>query len=229
MNYALMAAGGLVLALFMAQFWASRCGKKAAGAIAEKEAQIRALEKQIHEVEKSGMLKLNEAEQEATKRLKQERDRATEEGRILGHQEKEIENQQKILVLKSDLIEQARQDRSVAELDTEQRIRSEFERQSKLFSIQIRPYLRTVTDKGFIRDDYHHEIGYQFQLLVNGLPVFQPHAVVERKETVREIKQEKVDWLLAEARKLAKDAMGMYLGVDAAKIAVLGPDLKVQT
>ena len=54
--------------------------------------------------------------------------------------------------------------------------------------------------------------GYQYQLLVNGMPAFSPHIVAERTETKKATNPELERALLQTAERAADAAIQLYLG-----------------
>lgn len=75
------------------------------------------------------------------------------------------------------------------------------------FSVQVRPYVAKIKDKGFIYDDHYSAIGFQYQLLVSGIPCFQPHVVIEQEYQETEFNEERLKWLTEQAFKAAQLAI----------------------
>jgi hypothetical protein len=73
---------------------------------------------------------------------------------------------------------------------------------------------RTVTT--YFKSKYEKRIGYQYQLLVNGIPAFQPHVITESTELVVTTKDENIDKVagqaLQAAQQVAQAAIDTYLG-----------------
>ena len=65
-------------------------------------------------------------------------------------------------------------------------------------------------------------MGYQYQLLINGIPAFQLHVIIERSETRKEINEENVKELLGIAKQIAEGSIDLYLGANGqlAKLAL---------
>lgn len=86
--------------------------------------------------------------------------------------------------------------RRQGELDTDQRV--------KAFSVVVRPYVSQTKD-GTIFKTYSLEIGYQYQLVVNGIPCFEPHIVIEQRTEEKEVNTELIERItqlaIATARK----------------------------
>ena len=120
---------------------------------------------------------------------------------------------------------QAEKEQAATEARDKQR--AEYELQAKLFSVKISPYVQLLTDKGVFKDTHEAKIGYQYQLLVNGIPAFQPHIVVERHEKVQQIDQEIKKTLLSIAQTCAEAAVTTYLGASP-QFAKLAPEVLEQ-
>ena len=75
------------------------------------------------------------------------------------------------------------------------------------FTVQVRPYVMNVRDESMFFKSHSSAIGFQYQLLVNGIPCFQPHVVIEQeyKETV--VDDERIKWLTEQAFKVAQLAL----------------------
>ncbi len=90
--------------------------------------------------------------------------------------------------------------------------KAQSEIQEKLFSVKISPYVKIVTDTGIIYNEYEAASGYQYQLLINGIPAFPPHIVLERTESIKEINEQTKKVALDFAINSAKNAIDLYLG-----------------
>ena len=56
----------------------------------------------------------------------------------------------------------------------------------------------------------------------SGIPAFQPHLLIERSETRKEVNEERIDELTKVAKQIAEGAIDMYLGANGqfAKLAM---------
>jgi hypothetical protein len=88
--------------------------------------------------------------------------------------------------------------RRQGELDTDQR--------AKAFSVIIRPYV-CQTKGGTIFKTYSLEIGYQYQLVVNGIPCFEPHVVIEQRTEEKEVNVELIERITQVAIATARKAV----------------------
>lgn len=74
-------------------------------------------------------------------------------------------------------------------------------------SVQVKPYVVKIKDKGIIFDSHSATIGFQYQLLVNGIPCFQPHVTIEQEYSGTEVNEERLKWLTEQAFKVAQLAI----------------------
>jgi hypothetical protein len=87
--------------------------------------------------------------------------------------------------------------------------RAESELQSKIFSLKVSPYVEIAKSRSIMRSRSSSVYGYQYQLLVNGIPAFAPHFVEERVETEDILDEDK---LLQLAREASQAAVRLYTG-----------------
>jgi hypothetical protein len=100
--------------------------------------------------------------------------------------------------------------------DAREQARMQFEQQQKLFSVEVRPYFEINEVGNYFKTKYEKRVGYQYQLLVNGIPALQPHVITESKEVVEKTKDENIDKLanqaLQAAQQVAQGVIDTYLG-----------------
>ena len=144
-----------------------------------------------------------------------------EEGRTHGRAEYQLETARQLVDQRTDFTIRLQAEKEQAVAEACDKLRAESQLQEKLFSIKISPYLRFLTHKGLINKTFEAQTGYQYQLLVNGIPAFQPHVVVERQEKVKEIDESVKSQLLLIAENGAKSALSTYLGPVGSKFAKL--------
>ena len=80
-----------------------------------------------------------------------------------------------------------------------------------MFSVAISPYVKMVTDKGVIWNDYKAIAGYQYQLLINGIPAFEPHVVKIQETEIKEVTEEAKKRFFDIADKAVDAAVSTYL------------------
>lgn len=93
------------------------------------------------------------------------------------------------------------------------------------FTVQVRPYVAKIKKSNLLFDDMYSAVGFQYQLLVNGIPCFQPHVVIEQEYEETEVNDERLKFLTEQAIKVAQlalqatNAQDMFKFVDSPLIA----------
>jgi hypothetical protein len=90
--------------------------------------------------------------------------------------------------------------------------RREFETQASLFAVAVRPYVKVISDDGYFSNSYESQAGYQYQLLINGIPAFQPHIILESIESTKTFNDENLKELIQLATRAAETAIALYAG-----------------
>ena len=183
---------------------------------------IRDLETRLHQQQREAAAERNRAELEHQDRSKAVRKVAYEEGRQLGLAEAQRERVTELTAQQETFAQRLAIERDQVVRDTRERTRAEFELQAKLFDVSVRPYLKVDAVKGLLRNGEVIEAGYQYQLLVNGIPAFQPSIIIEETRRESKVNEENVKALLQVAERAAKAAAELYLGAGASA-AKLGP------
>jgi hypothetical protein len=147
---------------------------------------------------------------------------AFEDGRKQGQTEQELVCARQLADQRSEFSTRLETERNTAIAEAREKQRAEYELQQKLFSVKISPYVQLLTDEGWISDSHEAKVGYQYQLLVNGIPAFQPHVIVERHEKIEKVDQAVKTSLLSLAQGCAEAAAATYLGVSP-QFAKLAP------
>lgn len=179
-------------------------------------------ERQIHIKEMEYLAERNKAEVAHVEMLIQARSLSFEEGRKQGKAENELETARRLADQRNEFAIRLQAEKEQVAAEAREKQRAEYELQAKLFSVKISPYVQLLTDKGVIYDTYEAKAGYQYQLLVNGIPAFQPHVIVERHERVKEINEAVKSTFLSLAKTCAEAAVTTYLGASP-QFAKLAP------
>lgn len=187
-------------------------------------AQVNEAERQVHIRQLEFLDEKNKIEVAHTDVVKQARAISFEEGRKQGKAEHELEASIQLADQRNEFAIRLQTEREQAATEARDKQRAENELQAKLFSVKISPYVQFLTDKGVIYDDYESKTGYQYQLLVNGIPAFQPHVVVERHEKIKKIDEAVKNECLKLARRCAEAAVTTYLGANP-QFAKLAPEV----
>lgn len=198
----------LVIALL---FW-KRERQRADLELKERISEARELEKKVHVREREFLDEKNKIEVAKAEAMRNARALGYEEGRAFGQAERERDHLTEITKLRSEFSHQLVIERESAATDARDRLRAEYELQTKLFTVKICPYLKVTEDKSMFNKKHELVSGYQYQLLINGIPAFSPHVVPERTEIKSEINPQLEAALLGIAEKAADAAINMYLG-----------------
>ncbi len=190
---------------------------------ADREVELREAQKSIHERERSFLEERNRIEIAHSDAIKQAKAEAHEQGRQLGKVEGNSQHLEAIMALKSEFSVKLTAEVDSAVSEARRRLTAEYELQSKLFTVQISPFVRISDNKGLFSSESVVETGYQYQLLVNGIPAFQPHEIIERSETKKEVNEENIKEMAALAKDFAASAIDMYLGAGGGQFAKLAP------
>lgn len=175
------------------------------------EQRVKDLEKQIH-LEVANHLKIkNELTIEYHQLIKKERDKANTEGFDLGVASCKKDHQIEITNIRAEHKEILIKERLDSELKGKELARAEIEAQSKAFSVLLRPYVKIEKVSGLIFNDHKSHTGYQFQLLINGVPAFQPHIIIEKTENLKSTEKETVMELIKLAKSSVDSAITTYL------------------
>lgn len=176
------------------------------------ESTVRELEKAIHVAERRAIEEKNELLVQFHDDLKQAKVSAYSEGHRAGEAEKVRDLQVQGIELESKYRLEISREREIAANEARETARREFEMQTKMFSVLVRPYVRVKKISGFITDSFKSETGYQYQLLVNGIPAFQPHVVVDSTEETKTVNEDNVRYLIEKATEAAKIAVSCVGG-----------------
>ena len=86
-------------------------------------------------------------------------------------------------------------------------------------SVVVHPFVNTEADKGILIRSTKVEVGYKYQLFVQGFPCFEPHTVVLESTVHKEVDQQMLDLLKQKAEGAAEAAVLLPSG-GAAKTAI---------
>ncbi len=206
---AIASAATALLAAWVA--WRKAASEQAAQ-LKQKTNENRDLEKQLHLREREFLEERNRLELANAETLRAAKAAASEEGRKLGQAERQRDHVTELTNLRYELTARLDKEREQAAIEAREKLRAEYELQTKLFTVKISPYVLIAEDKGLFKDKYETVTGYQYQLLINGIPAFSPHVVRERTEIKTAINEELETMLLKAAHQAAEAAIQVYLG-----------------
>jgi hypothetical protein len=189
-----------------------RAAARQAQLIEEQRKSMQQLEKQIHLKERDFLAERNQLEIAHADNIRSARAAAFEDGRKSGLTEASAVHMNELSSQRQELLSKFETEREQAVTDVRDKVRAEYELQTKLFSVKISPYVCVREDKGILRNSYETAAGYQYQLLVNGIPAFAPHVVTEHTEIKKEVNPEVERLLIQTAERAADAAISLYLG-----------------
>ncbi len=70
----------------------------------------------------------------------------------------------------------------------------------------MQPFVNTARVRGVFTKETLVEVGYKYQLLIQGLPCFEPHTVIVETTKEREVNDEKIELLRSKALEFAEIA-----------------------
>ena len=180
--------------------------------IEEQRGNTQQLEKQLHLKERDFLAERNQLEIAHTDSVRAARAAAFEDGRQLGLTEGNAVHINELSSQRLALVSKFEAEREQALTEARDKVRAEYELQTKLFSVKISPYVSVREEKGLLRNTYETTAGYQYRLLVNGIPAFAPHVVAEQTEVKMEMNPEVERLLVQTAERAADAAITLYLG-----------------
>lgn len=200
----------------------------ASGRITALEAEANEHQKQLHRLEAAHLKAKNDLELEHHSLAKAARDKHYSEGFQHGAASSQKDHLIEVTNLRAAHREELAQREADADKSGRAAAKLEHEAQVKAFGVEIRPYVRIEKDVGVIWNSHRSYTGYQYQLLVNGIPAFQPHVVVEHSEELKEVDKQMVADLVRLAHKAADIAAKTYLGGAAPGALTIGPEIVQQ-
>lgn len=103
------------------------------------------------------------------------------------------------------------------EADEEFSIRLKEQNQSA-FSVTVHPFVNINRQRGLFAKETLIEVGYKYQLLIQGLPCFEPHTIVVETTKEKEVNDETIELLKTKAVQLAELAANTKSGGTASTI-----------
>jgi len=83
------------------------------------------------------------------------------------------------------------------------------------FVVEVRPYSEEYRDDGWFKDEHEFRVGCQYQLLVYGIPCFEPHVRIEKSWKESKIDPKKAKEALQLAVEAAESALTLKVGAAA--------------
>jgi len=121
-------------------------------------------------------------------------------------QRREFENELKSAVRDTRQEERERSRQSLDEAESRNETAIEELKKSAL-SVVVHPFVNTEGKKSLFTRETKVEIGYKYQLFVQGLPCFEPHAMVLESTIHKEVDERMIALLKEKAEKAAESAV----------------------
>jgi uncharacterized protein YoxC len=172
---------------------------------------LRNLEKEIHQKETNILRERNKFESDLNAKMQESLEQMKQTGVLLGRADAAKDHEIALKELGLAHRESISKERTLAAEEAKAAQKAEFEQQVKLFSVKISPYVSVVKDSGLIFNSCISQIGYQYQLLVNGIPAFAPHITIENTEETREVDKAALEKYIETAVHIANKAADTYL------------------
>lgn len=185
---------------------------------------MRELEQQLQLQRRDALEDSNRQQLKHHEELREARIAAFEEGRTLGQVEHKSDHITELTTLRASHAEELARARDRAAAETREQMRAEFELRTKLFDVKISPYVEIVDLETYFKKEEEVRIGYQYQLLANGVPAFEPHVIIEKVGRRKKGKDENVDKLVEAAQKTVETAIGTVLG-GKGKVITVGKEV----
>ena len=93
------------------------------------------------------------------------------------------------------------------------------EEKTNALSVVVHPFVNTEAKKGVFSREIHAQIGYKYQLFIQGLPCFEPHTMVLESSVHKEVDKRTLEILTKKALQAAEAAIHIKSG-GAAKVAI---------
>ena len=158
--FVLALIGSLSIVLVAVLLW-RKCAAKQAQSIEEQRSVTQQLEKQLHVKERDFLAERNQLEITYSETVRAARTAAFEDGRQLGLTERNAAHITELSAQRSALGTKFESEREQALTEAREKLRAEYELQSKLFTVKISPYVSVREDKGLLRNSYETTTGYQ--------------------------------------------------------------------
>jgi hypothetical protein len=215
-TYVLIALGGVAVGFLVNWLLARAQSVRQGNQIRQVEASLKDREREAFRIEREHREEIKRLGAEHSEALKREHSEAFDQGRELGQTEGQRDHIREITTKESEFEERLRKECKRAADEAREQARMQFEQQQKLFSVEVRPYFEITEVGTYFKTKYEKRVGYQYQLLVNGIPALQPHVITESKEVVEKTKDENIDKIASQALQAAQlaaqGAIDTYLG-----------------
>lgn len=118
-----------------------------------------------------------------------------------------------------EALQQQRTEAKQALVDAQSQYERRLAEQSEsALSVSVHPFVNTEAEKSLFSKQVKVEVGYKYQLFVQGLPCFEPHSVVVESTTHKEVNEQTIELLKGKAVEAAEAAVQIKGGGVAARV-----------
>ncbi len=78
---------------------------------------------------------------------------------------------------------------------------------SRIITLQIKPWENEVSKKSFFKKTLHYQIGYQYILMVNGIPALSPHQIAEKTIKLSQVNEENIKEIITQIKNTIDNAI----------------------
>jgi hypothetical protein len=71
---------------------------------------------------------------------------------------------------------------------------------SKIITLQIKPWENEVSENGFLKKIINYQIGYQYILMINGIPALNPYQIVEKTIKISQVNEENIKEVISQVK-----------------------------
>jgi len=172
---------------------------------------LREMERRLHEAERDHILRSNELEREHAGAMRGVREAAFAEGKALGQVEGDTAHRIEVSELKAAHRDALRAEHDAGVVQGRAAAEAELAKRAELYSVRVSPFVESSSIESMFSKKTLLRAGYQYQLLINGVPAFTPHQICDSSYEVKELDREAI----AEAKRFALEAADKALALYA--------------
>lgn len=173
--------------------------------------ELREMERRLHETERDHIARANELEREHAESTRGVRDAAFAEGKALGQVEGDSTHRIEVSELKVAHRDALRDEHDAGVAQGRAAAEAELAKRAEFYSVRVSPFVESSSIESMFSKKTLLRAGYQYQLLINGVPAFTPHQICDSSYEVKELDREAI----AEAKRFALEAADKALALYA--------------
>lgn len=209
----LVMAGVAGIIIGGAAMWAilRAAATRVSGEASRLQRDFREMERRLHEAERDHIARANELEREHAGTIRGVRDVAFAEGKALGQVEGDTVHRIELSELKAAHRDALRDEHDAGVVEGRAAAEAELAKRAEVYSVRVSPFIESSSIESMFSKRTLLRAGYQYQLLINGVPAFTPHQICDSRYEVKELDREAI----AEATRFALEAADRALALYA--------------